>query len=321
MVESIRVRNFKSIKDISLECGKINVFIGEPNTGKSNILEVLGFLSSLKHGSLRNFVRLNKVTELFYDFNIYEDIEIDYGDLKLTASMNGRLIVNLIEEGNKNQVASLGIDTGSYVLNRPELFERIRFYRFKIPDKYEINKVDYLTPPFGSNLPSIIQTRQEIKEFVADLFGNFNYKMSIDKLGSEIALVVDTPSILTLIPYNLVSDTLQRMVFYVCVLLSNRDAVIVLNEPETNVFPYYTKTLAEMIALDDQGNQYFVSTHNPYFLLSIIEKVKKEDLRVFITYVENNVTQVKALGEEEIEEIMEHGVDPFFNLSRYIEDQ
>ena len=37
----LRIQNYKSIKDLHLECGKINVFIGPPNSGKSNILEAL----------------------------------------------------------------------------------------------------------------------------------------------------------------------------------------------------------------------------------------------------------------------------------------
>ena len=42
--------------------------IGEPNTGKSNILEALGFLSYCAHGGeLRDFVRLEKTQDLFYD--------------------------------------------------------------------------------------------------------------------------------------------------------------------------------------------------------------------------------------------------------------
>jgi len=34
MIENLRIRNFKSIRDLNLKCSRINVFIGEPNTGK-----------------------------------------------------------------------------------------------------------------------------------------------------------------------------------------------------------------------------------------------------------------------------------------------
>ncbi|MHA1431833.1 MAG: hypothetical protein ACTSRV_15795 [Candidatus Freyarchaeota archaeon] len=52
--------------------------------------------------------------------------------------------------------------------------------------------------------------------------------------------------------------------------------MLVFEEPEAHAFPYYTKFLAEKIALDT-SNQYFISTHNPYFLLSILEKAPKDE--------------------------------------------
>ncbi len=45
MISNLTIRNFKSIKELSLSCRKLNIFIGEPNTGKSNILEALSLRS------------------------------------------------------------------------------------------------------------------------------------------------------------------------------------------------------------------------------------------------------------------------------------
>lgn len=45
MLKGIRIKNFKSILDDSIPLGKINVFIGENGSGKSNILEALMFAS------------------------------------------------------------------------------------------------------------------------------------------------------------------------------------------------------------------------------------------------------------------------------------
>lgn len=43
MVKSVEVKNFKSIADLKLELGRVNVFIGENGSGKSNILEAVAF--------------------------------------------------------------------------------------------------------------------------------------------------------------------------------------------------------------------------------------------------------------------------------------
>ncbi len=46
MIEKIHIENFKSIQNLDLELGRINVFIGENGSGKTNILEAIGICSA-----------------------------------------------------------------------------------------------------------------------------------------------------------------------------------------------------------------------------------------------------------------------------------
>lgn len=74
MINSLRIRNFKSIKDLELDCKRINLFIGKPNTGKSNILETLELLSWLNSNvSINDYVRFSYSYNLFYSRNIEGD--------------------------------------------------------------------------------------------------------------------------------------------------------------------------------------------------------------------------------------------------------
>ena len=41
MISKIEIKNFKSIVDLTLELGRLNVFIGENGCGKTNILEAI----------------------------------------------------------------------------------------------------------------------------------------------------------------------------------------------------------------------------------------------------------------------------------------
>ncbi|MGD2085793.1 MAG: AAA family ATPase [Candidatus Aminicenantes bacterium] len=66
MIEKLAIKNFKSIKELDIDCRRINLFIGEPNTGKSNILETLGIMSW--HGNSAQKVKLNR-------FLRFEDIQ------------------------------------------------------------------------------------------------------------------------------------------------------------------------------------------------------------------------------------------------------
>lgn len=52
MVEEIKIQNYKSVQDLTLELGRINVLIGANGCGKSNILEAIAFGSAAMEDKL-----------------------------------------------------------------------------------------------------------------------------------------------------------------------------------------------------------------------------------------------------------------------------
>ncbi|MDP2982867.1 MAG: AAA family ATPase [Candidatus Latescibacter sp.] len=50
LIEKLKIRSFKSIVDLDISLGNVNVFIGANGSGKSNILEALGVLSAAAYG-------------------------------------------------------------------------------------------------------------------------------------------------------------------------------------------------------------------------------------------------------------------------------
>jgi len=67
MIEELEIVNFKSIKNLRLKCKRVNLLIGEPNIGKSNILEALGLLSFCAFPTdFQKFVRFEDMSHLFY---------------------------------------------------------------------------------------------------------------------------------------------------------------------------------------------------------------------------------------------------------------
>ncbi len=54
MIEEVEIRNFKSITELTLALGRINVFIGANGSGKSNILEALALGSAAANDKLDN---------------------------------------------------------------------------------------------------------------------------------------------------------------------------------------------------------------------------------------------------------------------------
>ncbi|MEA3288630.1 MAG: ATP-binding protein [Campylobacterota bacterium] len=54
MIERIHIENFKSIYDLDINLGRVNLFIGENGSGKSNLLEALVFVSANQSNKLDN---------------------------------------------------------------------------------------------------------------------------------------------------------------------------------------------------------------------------------------------------------------------------
>ena len=52
MLETLSVRTFKSLEDVTVVLGLVNVFIGANGSGKSNLLEALGILSAASDGKV-----------------------------------------------------------------------------------------------------------------------------------------------------------------------------------------------------------------------------------------------------------------------------
>jgi len=79
MIGTVRIQNFKSIRDLEFEPRRVNLFIGEPNTGKSNVVEALAFLSLGNASSFKEIFRLKTVGDLFFDQKVTNEISVQAG--------------------------------------------------------------------------------------------------------------------------------------------------------------------------------------------------------------------------------------------------
>ncbi|HUS75520.1 MAG TPA: AAA family ATPase [Methanothrix sp.] len=317
MISNLKIKNFKSIKQLNLKCNKKNLFIGEPNAGKSNILEALGMFSFIRFGKVEDFVRLESMTNLFHDENLDEVLSIEADSKVLEIAFKDDLFQGQCYDKESNEKEfSFSIDIklrGS--LNMFKEPFPIRFYRFSLRKEFFQKEAEFLLPPSGDNLLTIIRSHKKIKEAITDLLAPFNLKLVFRLQENKIEIMKQQQNEIVTYPYWLLSDTLQRIIFYTTAIDSNKDSILIFEEPESNSFPYYTKFLGEKIAFDET-NQYFIATHNPYLLLAILEKSKKNSVNVFVTYYRDYETKVKLLDEEQISELMDF--DPFFNLDDFI---
>jgi AAA15 family ATPase/GTPase len=323
LIHNISISNFKSIKECNIhDCKQINLFIGRPNVGKSNILEALSlfttpYLIESSNKNLSNLLRIESEIECFHNgnnempatistgtssckvyFNVKEGLKIDleFGEEKFSYKVDEKLSV-----------------TGLRKINGFEPF--IKKYDFTTNTKFKKSHSKYLIPPRGANLLSIIENYPSLKSQVLSLFHENNLEVVFDKGSQSIKIIQRTGNDVFLIPYNSIADTLQRLIFYKAAIISNTESVLLFEEPEAHSFPpYMSHVTQEMIY--NKGNQYFLSTHSPFILNDLLENAF-ENLSVFIIYYENAQTKIKKLSEEELHSILQDGIDIFTNSESF----
>ena len=118
-------------------------------------------------------------------------------------------------------------------------------------------------------------------------------------------------------PFFSIADTFRRFMFYITAIESNKNSVIIFEEPEVHSFPPYTQDVAYRMIYSEE-NQFFVSTHSPYLLQTLVSNLRDDQLNVFVTYYQNYETKVKVLTAEELSFVQEYSTDVFFNLDRFI---
>ena len=327
MIENLSVKNFKSIKDLTLNCKRINLFIGEPNTGKSNILEALGLLSWCNYLSsdLAEYVRLQGIQNLFYDDLLDQPLGISTDEYNVSIRFENDTFNFEAAQLKGNEVVSksplCSANFSGDISGQTEILkeaESIKFYRFAHQNEFPEKSASFLLPPHGSNLFAVVMANKKFRDTMARFFKNFGLNLVLKPQQRTFEVQKQVEDVVFSYPYTLTSDTLQTILFHVIAIESNQNSTLVFEEPEAHAFPYYTKYLGEKIALDE-SNQYFIATHNPYLFLSILEKANKDSVNVFITYFKDYQTKVKCLTDEQLSELMDY--DLFFNLNSFIEEE
>ncbi len=323
MTTRIEIKNFKSVKHVVLEdCKRINLLIGKPNVGKSNILEALSVFSLpyaryTNNKSLQQFVRCENESELFYNGDRENNIEVHTDSdgfilqpnrmgvvSRLNGFLNGRSVVEL--SGLKIK------QTGSEMPNRD-----VRSYFFPAPFQFENTEVNILQPTTGCNLSSVLDSLEHTKNEISEILALYGLKLSFDKASQEIKLLKSvSENSIYLVPFNSIADTLQRIMYYKTAIASNENAILTFEEPEAHAYPpYISKITTDIIC--SETNQFFITTHSPYVLNEFLEN-KKDDLAIYLIDFENGETVVRGLSEDEIDKVYQFGVDLFFNSEIFL---
>jgi AAA15 family ATPase/GTPase len=326
LVSNIHISNFKSIQNIELEdCRRINLFIGKPNVGKSNIMEALtlfGLLHSehLHHNEFQNFltsIRVDNVTELLFNGDTTRKIELAAGNDHLVATFHEHYPSAIFNPlvGEERWIST---DNG-YISFIPSAHSEreIRSYYFRTPFSFAHSTATFLQPPTGCNLFQILNSLPELKSEISEMLDEYGLKLVFDQNSKEIKFWKQlSHGEIYIVPFHSIADTLQRIIFYKAAIASNQNAIITFEEPEAHAYPPYIAKITGDI-IHSATNQFFITTHSPYIVNDFIEADRSE-MAIFLVDYQNGATIVKRIKDEDLSQVYEFGIDLFFNTSMFL---
>lgn len=322
-INEICIDGFKSVKTLTLSgCKRINVLIGKPNVGKSNILEALAlfdvpYLINSSDRSLNTLVRIENLADLFHNGSYSNPIEIKAGEnmIAIQKSGNNGLTVDIEDEGEKSKYtfsSSLNLLTKKAPARLPDILA----YFFPKKSVSESSNLTFLMPPSGANLMETVASLPELKENIASLFGAYGLRMVFDSGSRQIKAMKENGHDMFLVPFSSLADSLQRLIFYKAAIESNQGKVICFEEPEAHTFPPYVSNVVNDI-LDSKSNQFFISTHSPYVISSLLESAL-DDLAVYVIDMKDGITTAHRLTDEQLQSAYDNGMDMFYNIEAFL---
>jgi AAA15 family ATPase/GTPase len=333
-VEYLHISNFKSIRDLKLEgCRRINLFVGYPNVGKSNVLEAMSLfcVPFLTPGeNLNRFIRAENKNEIFhnasdrccYVITNLEGVQLEEMPFLIATIFHYMGHYNMLFKFSQNLKLEYArpptFDEEVAVAERTE----IKRYIFQPKQQWKSTGDELLLPPFGENIIDTLSYSKnvaDVKTWMKKEFAKYGLEYILDKSSSSIKVQqrLGGDEVFQL-PYSSIADTLQRTIFYKTAIASNRDSILLFEEPEAHAFPPYIKTITQDI-IGSADNQYFIVTHSPIILNDFMECADlRKELAIYLFDFKDGQTVAKRMSDAEVDEVYSYGEDLFFNIEKFL---
>jgi predicted ATPase len=349
MIEQIRIKNFKSLKDISINTKRLNLLAGLNGMGKSSFIQTLLLLKqsddTWESGLLilkGRLIDLGKGKDVLYQFASEEFIELflfldDKSEFHWTVNYDpqseilksknefSQLFPNKFlsdfqyiaaeRVGPMTMYEASQISVKSQDLGvRGEYavhFLHVNGNRFKIDKRLKHEQTEQLA--------LMNQVNGWLSEISPGIKLNVRELPGIDKILLDYQFDLGSGRTDFFKPVNVGFGISYVLSIIVCLLVSKENSILIIENPEAHIHPKGQAKLGRLMALAAScGTQLFVETHSDHIINGIRVAVKEKIINkndVNISYFTKKTTK-----EEQYTEITEIKIDERGELSEYPED-
>jgi AAA15 family ATPase/GTPase/5S rRNA maturation endonuclease (ribonuclease M5) len=352
MLSKIKIENFKGIKYCEIsDLGKVNVFVGRNNSGKSSILDALCLIRSAFYPKLfnepipllllrrkaiersmyvlRNFwynydttqrIKFNLEFKSGEKLNIEVSFRNDYQFQILFEDPSGRLgkfIDGKYFESIEMDVGSNILSSHGYIKNIPSIYPHLNTFLSEIVliDDYLARKLELLE---ASVFNRIYEQRRD-KKLAEKLNDVYNVEAeTLTYIPISYSPQKFRLSIVTKDSYFHIDDMgdgtkYAMVILFLCSLL--KDTAFLVEEVESHQHSgAITKFIPKLVEIANQQNvQLFLTTHS-IEMLNVLSRLPEEyDIHLFYIENKNGYIDVKYLGRNvDFKILLDLGVDPRF---------
>ena len=337
MIETITVKNFKSITDMTLSLGNVNVFIGANGSGKSNILEAIAMVAAERsaqievNSMIQKGIRIAKPDLMISSF--YGQPSNNTINVNISGTEGERIkyaVTNLTPEdiySTWNAPWSTGARRGN-IKEAVKKTDKLKEYLSKyLIYSLSINALrgltsDSLQYPLGlngegldvllNNIPKeeIMQIKESAKDYISwieDIFFDNEeiYKMQGYKLGRSKSNLYLRDKFMqkknNLFSAENANEGALELLFYLTLFISRKTPdFFAIDNIENGLNPRLCRFLMKKICelAVKNGKQVLITTHNPAILDGLNLNDGSQRLYV-VTRNDEGKTQAKRIQTKE----------------------
>jgi predicted ATP-dependent endonuclease of OLD family len=283
IIKKLKINKYKSIrKVINLDFSGLNIFIGQNNCGKSNILDAMEFI----------FDKQKDKTNLFYpDSDIELKLEFDVEEQQKHGLDN---IVNLNLKKNKREFSNQ---------------KSLEFLKQKVKRLDEDTFIDY--KQIKKDYNTLFNYPSSLNRFKKNLKRHFP-KIVIDENAMDLKYESDgLYEGKRRVTMDYLGSGFGRIFTILLYIFHPEYTIVMINEPEIHLHPAIIKKLLWAMK-NSQAGQIFFTTHSPLFVtpstLSSVFRVSKEGKNTNVYSLQDG----KYAHERLVQELNADNLEMFF---------